>query len=547
MESAITHFLRRSLADGYLYANIQEQRKAMDSLPFPTPKGVHISKIFVPKRLDVFDPLMARSKALDVSRGWFNSRDPTPQSTAQNHLLKRSTTSPSLDNPARPGFLRSLSSPTMGRKGAIKSNLNSEEWVECEVVENRGNNKEWDGNGPVILYIHGGAYTYTSGRAWIIGSPKSHRFITTHLAKKLNARVVGVHYGLAPEHPFPEAAIDVVSAYAYLTLKDAVEKTAHPESAIFTGIGVAGCGVDKGVHFGGDSAGGNLSLTLLHLIALGLTPPQVFPFETGSLPPIIALPKPMGTFLLSPATELTFSNPDYQLNRFDYLPWLALPDVTKKQVHAYCTNPDIVTSAVSPGVWGWFGNPSVEGGNIDVGPILVQVGQAERLWGQGLTTALRLAHLGRPVRFESYENQPHVFHILTTILKRPAGARAMESIENFIKDSSAGKIVPDARVSFPTPDHTDPPIQCFFVDPKTEVHSVAPQVLREQLRSLRERVVANVGNKEHRDKKFWRRDRNIPRSEIWNGYIGEWYDDMGRADWSSAEVFGIPDDLKEFL
>ncbi len=57
------------------------------------------------------------------------------------------------------------------------------------------------GGGPgAVLYLHGGAYC--------IGSPRSHRAITGHLARFSGRPVFVPDYRLAPEHPFPAALDD---------------------------------------------------------------------------------------------------------------------------------------------------------------------------------------------------------------------------------------------------------------------------------------------------------------------------------------------------
>ncbi|MEU5266959.1 alpha/beta hydrolase [Streptomyces hygroscopicus] len=59
---------------------------------------------------------------------------------------------------------------------------------------------------PMILYVHGGAYTY--------GSPEAEEGRSLRYARDVRAVVVSVDYRLAPEHPYPAAADD---AYAALT------------------------------------------------------------------------------------------------------------------------------------------------------------------------------------------------------------------------------------------------------------------------------------------------------------------------------------------
>ncbi|MEI6700263.1 MAG: alpha/beta hydrolase fold domain-containing protein, partial [Actinomycetota bacterium] len=51
-----------------------------------------------------------------------------------------------------------------------------------------------------ILYLHGGSYT--------AGSLASHRSLASRIAVVCGAEVVTAHYGLAPEHPYPEGIND---------------------------------------------------------------------------------------------------------------------------------------------------------------------------------------------------------------------------------------------------------------------------------------------------------------------------------------------------
>jgi monoterpene epsilon-lactone hydrolase len=86
----------------------------------------------------------------------------------------------------------------------------------------------------VVLYIHGGGFVSCSAR--------THRPITTALARKTGRRVFAVDYRLAPEHRFPAALDDVFAAYKWL-----VENGSNPGR----------------IALAGDSAGGGLVLSLL--------------------------------------------------------------------------------------------------------------------------------------------------------------------------------------------------------------------------------------------------------------------------------------------
>ncbi len=64
-----------------------------------------------------------------------------------------------------------------------------------------------------VLYLHGGSY--------LAGWPGLYRDLTWRLAKLCRARVLCIHYRLAPEHPFPAALDDAVAAYRWLLAQGA--------------------------------------------------------------------------------------------------------------------------------------------------------------------------------------------------------------------------------------------------------------------------------------------------------------------------------------
>jgi len=92
-----------------------------------------------------------------------------------------------------------------------------------------------------IVYLHGGG--------WVFGSPRTHQGAMARLAELTGCEVVGVDYGLAPDHPFPQGLNDCVWAWRWLRARSA------PQDPCF---------------IAGDSAGANLALaTLLDLRHLG--------------------------------------------------------------------------------------------------------------------------------------------------------------------------------------------------------------------------------------------------------------------------------------
>jgi acetyl esterase/lipase len=110
----------------------------------------------------------------------------------------------------------------------------------------------------VVLYGFGGGY--------VMGSPEEDLAITARLAAFSGARVCAVRYRLAPEHPYPAQREDAL--------------------AVYRALAVAG---GKRVAVAGESAGGNLSLSLIGAAAAE------------------GLPMPAAAALLSPWCDLTHS------------------------------------------------------------------------------------------------------------------------------------------------------------------------------------------------------------------------------------------------
>ena len=88
-----------------------------------------------------------------------------------------------------------------------------------------------------LLYLHGGGYC--------VGSPRTHRALTSWLAKESGIPVVVPNYRLAPEHPFPAALNDVLAVYDQLTAQGPVfvaGDSAGGGLALSTAIGVRNSG-----------------------------------------------------------------------------------------------------------------------------------------------------------------------------------------------------------------------------------------------------------------------------------------------------------------
>ncbi|MGH3239145.1 MAG: alpha/beta hydrolase, partial [Spirillospora sp.] len=87
---------------------------------------------------------------------------------------------------------------------------------------------------PLLVFYHGGG--------WVIGDLDTHDTVCRYLAVHAGVRVLAVDYRLAPEHRYPAAAEDALTAYEY-AVTNAEKLGADPAA----------------VAVGGDSAGGNLA------------------------------------------------------------------------------------------------------------------------------------------------------------------------------------------------------------------------------------------------------------------------------------------------
>ncbi len=111
--------------------------------------------------------------------------------------------------------------------------------VRLEKADIDGIAGEWsfvEGGDPerVLMFFHGGGYCS--------GSILSHRRMVTEAGRAAGSRTLAVGYRLAPEHPFPAAFDDTLTAWRFLRA-----------------LGVPA----QKIALGGDSAGGGLVLALL--------------------------------------------------------------------------------------------------------------------------------------------------------------------------------------------------------------------------------------------------------------------------------------------
>lgn len=209
----------------------------------------------------------------------------------------------------------------------------------------------------VVLYLHGGAYC--------LGSPRTHRSLTSRLALQGCADVVVPDYRLAPEHPYPAALDDALATYRWL-----LSRGYDPASIILAG----------------DSAGGGLALAL----ALRLRE--------------LALPQPARLLLLSPWVDLTFGGDSIRQLR-DRDPMLAI-DWIRHGAELYRGRRPASDPGCSPLLANLAGLP----------PMLIQVGSDEVLLDDARRLAQRVGSVGGAVELEIYDGMWHVFQLHAGLL-----------------------------------------------------------------------------------------------------------------------------------
>jgi acetyl esterase/lipase len=226
--------------------------------------------------------------------------------------------------------------------------------------------------GPVVLYLHGGGFR--------IASALAYRAYASHLAQVIGARVVVIDYRLAPEHPFPAALDDTVSAYVALLAE------------------VAGPG---DVVVAGDSAGGGLAASLV-LAAQGR-----------------GLPLPAGVVCCSPWVDLTVTAASYTTNASTDR--LFSRESATTAAAMYLAGHDPTDPLASPLHGEWTGAP----------PMLIQVGDIEVLLDDAHTLADRARNAGVDVTLHVEPEMPHIWPMSYPAF--PEAVSAVDEIAAFVR------------------------------------------------------------------------------------------------------------------
>jgi acetyl esterase/lipase len=226
-----------------------------------------------------------------------------------------------------------------------------------------------------------------------MGSPKSHRTITSKFSEVSGCAVLAIDYRLMPEHHHSDCVEDCRTAYRWI-LKN----------------GPDGPGEIRQLFIGGDSAGGNLALSLIAWIRDN------------------KLRAPEAVVALSPLTDVTFSGASLGEN-------LATDIMLKPFMKALVKLPQFVKS------WYVFWtyklrpcNPLASpllGDLSNLPPTLVQASEAEMLLDDARRYVFKACASGSPAKLQTWSDMVHIWQIFDPQL--PQAREAWVEIAEFLK------------------------------------------------------------------------------------------------------------------
>jgi monoterpene epsilon-lactone hydrolase len=229
------------------------------------------------------------------------------------------------------------------------------------------------GSDAAILHLHGGAF--------VTGSPPTHRELAARISTSAGVRVLSPDYRLAPEHPFPAAVEDALSAYRWLLGQG------YPASRLV---------------LGGESSGGGLALQALLTMK-----------EEG-------IPLPVAAFFLSPVTDWTGLDGESYSTRAALDPLLNLAQC-RFTASLYAGDAPGETPLLRPAEMDLTGLP----------PLWIQVGDHEVLLSDAERLAGRAAADGVEVDLKVWPGLWHVFQAAARFV--PEGRDSIEELGQFVR------------------------------------------------------------------------------------------------------------------
>src|SRR3984893_3423046 len=220
------------------------------------------------------------------------------------------------------------------------------------------------GLAPCLVFFHGGG--------WVIGDLDTHEVVCQKFAHEGELIVISVDYRLAPEHKFPAAVDDAISATKWVAAN------------------AKALGIDtQRLMVGGDSAGGNLAA----VVALAA--------RDGDGPKIA------GQVLIYPATDFAMKHPSHSEPETSIL---LTHSVIKWFCNHYLGGPADIDN--------WKASPARAATLAGLPPAYVLTAGADPLRDEGEEYAKRLKEAGVSVTYKHFGGQFHGFFTMGKLLQQ---------------------------------------------------------------------------------------------------------------------------------
>jgi acetyl esterase len=224
--------------------------------------------------------------------------------------------------------------------------------------------RKTNGLAPCLVFFHGGG--------WVIGDLDSHDVVCRKLADEGELIVISVDYRLAPEHKFPAAVEDAITATTWIAGNS--KQLDIDASRLMVG---------------GDSAGGNLAA----VVAISA--------RDGNGPAIAR------QVLIYPATDFALTHPSH-----------SEPETSILLTHSVIKwfRDHYLNGAADAG--DWRASPARAKTLIGLPPAYVLTAGADPLRDEGDEYARRLKEAGVPVTYRTFPGQFHGFFTMGKLLEQ---------------------------------------------------------------------------------------------------------------------------------
>jgi acetyl esterase/lipase len=229
----------------------------------------------------------------------------------------------------------------------------------------------------VVLYFHSGVY--------VLGDAFLAAELASQVGRRTHAKVISVDYRLGPEHAYPAAVDDALTAY---------------EALLQNGIAASD------IAFAGESAGGGLAVATL-----------VNARDHG-------LPLPVAAYVMSPYVDLTLAGTTMETRR-EVDPLLGR-EALQARVTDYTSGQDAAFGLISPIFADLSGLP----------PLIIQAGTHEVLLDDAVRLAQQAISADVQVTLDITPGVPHVFQAYHAILDEAAAA--LDRAGQFLSTHLAG-------------------------------------------------------------------------------------------------------------